>query len=121
MAEIYFYNLLDISSTVQQQYYRTDGRVVKALASGASHASGVGSSPTLFTITFADLIGSFCGSVRLTAFSALRRLVNAGRSWIAGTWTLWLLFWMHVLLHNSIPAIQPCQGWWPIQGIGTDL
>jgi hypothetical protein len=27
--------------------------VVKALASGASHASGVGSSPTLFTILFA--------------------------------------------------------------------
>jgi hypothetical protein len=26
--------------------------VVKALASGASHASGVGSSPTLFTILF---------------------------------------------------------------------
>jgi hypothetical protein len=31
--------------------------VVKALASGASHASGVGSSPTLFTILF------FCSPV----------------------------------------------------------
>jgi hypothetical protein len=88
MTEIYCYNPSDIPSTVQQQYYRTDGRVVKALASGASHASGVGSSPTLFTISFADVIGSFCGSVRLTAFFALRRLVGAGRSWIAGMWTL---------------------------------
>jgi hypothetical protein len=69
LIKIYFYASVDISSTVQQQYYRTDGRVVKALASGASHASGVGSSPTLFTISFADLIGSFCGSVRMNAFS----------------------------------------------------
>jgi hypothetical protein len=87
-TKIYCYSLFDTSSTVQQQYYRTDGRVVKALASGASHASGVGSSPTLFTISFADLIGSFYGSVRLTAFFALRRVVGAGRSWIAGMWTL---------------------------------